>query len=255
MTISALLFDKDGTLFDFSATWSNWAETVLDDLAGGDPALAARLAKRLGFDRDARRYDWRSPVIAGTTREVAEAIAPELATRDIDALAARLDAQSARTPQVPAVALRPCLGALRGRGLKLGLVTNDSEASARVHLQGADVLDLFDYVAGYDSGYGAKPGPGQLREFLAREGLDPAQAGMGGGSPPDMVAGRAGMAPSWARPTLTCLGRAGPHVAGGRWCTPGAGRRHEPRPRGATPTGAGRATAPSPATNPPTART
>lgn len=191
MTISALLFDKDGTLFDFSATWSNWAETVLDDLAGGDPALAARLAERLGFDRDARRYDWRSPVIAGTTREVAEAIAPELATRDIDALAARLDAQSARTPQVPAVALRPCLGALRGRGLKLGLVTNDSEASARVHLQGADVLDLFDYVAGYDSGYGAKPGPGQLREFLAREGLDPAQAAMVGDSPHDMAAARA----------------------------------------------------------------
>jgi phosphoglycolate phosphatase len=78
--------------------------------------------------------------------------------------------------------------------LKLGLATNDTEAPARAHLAGAGVLDLFDFVAGCDSGWGGKPAPGQLLAFAGRVGVDPARSVMVGDSLHDLHAGRdAGM--------------------------------------------------------------
>ena len=37
--LQAILFDKDGTLFDFQKSWGNWGGAVLQDLSGGDPDL------------------------------------------------------------------------------------------------------------------------------------------------------------------------------------------------------------------------
>ena len=42
--IRAILFDKDGTLFDFQRTWGAWARVVIADLAAGDAARARALA-------------------------------------------------------------------------------------------------------------------------------------------------------------------------------------------------------------------
>jgi phosphoglycolate phosphatase len=75
--------------------------------------------------------------------------------------------------------------------LKIGLATNDTEAPARAHLTAHGVLDLFDFVAGYDSGYGPKPGPGMCLAFARETGIDPARAVMVGDSTHDLIAGRA----------------------------------------------------------------
>jgi phosphoglycolate phosphatase len=92
---------------------------------------------------------------------------------------------------VPAVPLRDVLGDLKAKGLKLGLATNDTEMPARVHLDKAGVLDLFDYVVGCDSGWGGKPAPGQLVEFLRRFDLTASRVAMVGDSLHDLDAGRA----------------------------------------------------------------
>jgi phosphoglycolate phosphatase len=89
------------------------------------------------------------------------------------------------------VPLRPVLGALRGRGLRLGVATNDSEGPARAHLAQAGVADLFDFVAGFDSGWGGKPAPGQLAAFAAHTGILPTRIAMVGDSRHDLMAGRA----------------------------------------------------------------
>jgi phosphoglycolate phosphatase len=75
--------------------------------------------------------------------------------------------------------------------LRLGVATNDGEAPARAHLAIAGVSDLFDFVAGFDSGWGGKPAPGQLAAFVARTGLAPAHVAMVGDSRHDLMAGRA----------------------------------------------------------------
>jgi phosphoglycolate phosphatase-like HAD superfamily hydrolase len=51
--ISALIFDKDGTLFDFTATWSGWARAALRDLSGGIRRWRIGLRRRSASTRTA----------------------------------------------------------------------------------------------------------------------------------------------------------------------------------------------------------
>jgi phosphoglycolate phosphatase len=192
--IDAILFDKDGTLFDFRRTWGGWARGVLAELAGTDDALAAALGARIGFNPrlgDASAFADDSPVIAGTADEIAAALLPALPGRSADDLVAMMNDHATRAALVEAVPLRDVLPALALRGLRLGLATNDAEAPARAHLATAGVLDLFSFVAGYDSGWGAKPAPGQLLAFARHTGLPPGRIAMVGDSLHDLAAGRA----------------------------------------------------------------
>lgn len=190
--ISGIIFDKDGTLFDFQATWTAPFQRLLKDVAPG--RLFEPAAEALGYDIAAERFRADSLVIASTTGEVAWALADVVDRAPIEIIET-LDRIGTCAKQVPAVPLRPCLMELRAVG-PLGLVTNDSEAPARAHLKEADVLDLFDFVAGFDSGYGAKPEPGQLLGFAEAAALRPETVAMVGDSRHDLLAAKAaGMVP------------------------------------------------------------
>ena len=188
--LNAVIFDKDGTLFDFRLSWGAFTQDLLAELAG-DRDMARRLGQVLGYDIDSRQFTATSPVIAMTTPEIAAILHPYLTGLTLAALTDRMSVLSAGAPMVPAVPLRAVLSGLKARGLRLGLATNDTEMPARVHLEGAGVLDLFDYVVGCDSGFGGKPAPGQLNEFLRRFGLAPDRVAMVGDSRHDLDAGRA----------------------------------------------------------------
>lgn len=193
--IRAILFDKDGTLFDFQATWGGWAGRMIAELAGPDLALRKALAAVMAFDADSCRFLPHSPVIAGTSQEVAELIFPLLPPRPggTETLMARMAAAAAVATLAPVVPLRPLLMRLRGAGYRLGVATNDNESVARSHV--SDQIDLFDFVVGFDSGHGGKPEPGMLLAFARHCGLSPAQVLMVGDSRHDLIAGRAaGMA-------------------------------------------------------------
>jgi len=193
--IRAIIFDKDGTLFDFEATWSAWARSLLLDLAAGDSDRAERLGEAIGFDFARSRFAESSLVIAGTPGEIAEALLPHVPGASPLTLVARMNALAAVAPQAEAVPLAPLLGTLRGQGLRLGVATNDAEGPARAHLDTAGVLGMFDFIAGFDSGHGAKPAPGQLLAFAEQMGLRPAEVAMVGDSRHDLHAARAaGMA-------------------------------------------------------------
>lgn len=193
--IDGIVFDKDGTLFDFRKSWGGWATTLLRDISPF-PADVRRLGRAIGYDTDTGTFAPDSPVIAATAIDIAEALVPHLPGSSVAGLAARMNALAETAPMAPAVPLLPVLSDLRGRGLRLGLATNDTEAPARAHLAAQGVSHLFDFVAGYDSGYGAKPGPGQLLAFAAATGLDPARVLMVGDSRHDLQAGiAAGMRP------------------------------------------------------------
>ena len=195
MTVAGLLFDKDGTLFDFQATWGAFAEGLIVEQSRGDAALAERMAQVLGFDRAAQRFRQGSIVIAETTETVARALAPVLGRTDPEALAAEMNARSARVPQVPVAPLGDLFGRLRAAGYALGVVTNDSEAAALRHVADHGLAPLMDFVAGYDSGHGAKPAPGPCLAFAQAVGLAPGRVAMIGDSLHDLEAGRAaGMA-------------------------------------------------------------
>jgi len=74
-------------------------------------------------------------------------------------------------------------------------MTNDTEYGARAHLGAAGVLERFDFIAGFDSGHGAKPAPGPLLAFARAVSVAPDRVVMVGDSTHDLIAGRrAGMA-------------------------------------------------------------
>ncbi|EPX83817.1 hypothetical protein ruthe_02615 [Rubellimicrobium thermophilum DSM 16684] len=135
--IAGVIFDKDGTLFDFQSTWGLWSRRLIEVESRGDPALAAQLAEVLGYDLATGRFRPDSLAIAHTTETVAAAMLPLLPWTDGESLRARMDALAAQVPQVEAAPLREVLGRLKAMGLTLGLATNDSEGPARVHLAGA----------------------------------------------------------------------------------------------------------------------
>jgi len=188
---AAILFDKDGTLFDFHKTWGAWSRAFLMDLAGGDVALARRMALAVDFDLESAAYSPGSLLVSGTPHAIAETLLPFVPGMGLAAMVGRMNALTAEVEQAEATPLTPLLSELQTRGLRLGVVTNDSEAPARAHLASAGILHRFDQVLGCDSGYAPKPAPDMLTAFAELGGLAPETVAFVGDSPSDMQAARA----------------------------------------------------------------
>ncbi|MEL7027277.1 MAG: HAD family hydrolase, partial [Pseudomonadota bacterium] len=98
---------------------------------------------------------------------------------------------SSGVDQVAATPLRPLFEDLVQMGCKLGVATNAREVSAHRLLDAEAIADLVTFVSGADSGFGAKPDPGQLLAFAKATGLAPGQIAMVGDTTHDLMAGRA----------------------------------------------------------------
>lgn len=188
--IDGILFDKDGTLFDFRKSWGGWARNFLAGIAR-DAAHSAALAEAIGFIPQDNSFHPQSPVIAATAEDIAEALLPHLPGETGAGLKERIDAAAARAEMIEAAPLVPLLSGFRSRGIRLGVATNDSEAPAKAQLGALGLTGHFDFIAGYDSGHGAKPGPGMLLAFMRQHGLEPRRVAMVGDSLHDLEAGRA----------------------------------------------------------------
>ncbi|MEO0750980.1 MAG: HAD family hydrolase [Pseudomonadota bacterium] len=189
--VDGLIFDKDGTLFDYHATWSTASAELIEELAQGDNTIRTRLAEVMDFDLSRGQFRPTSPIIACTNREAAETMSLALPGWDVDALEIELEDFAAAAPLAPAVPLIPLLLNLAAMDLQLGVMTNDSERGARANLRHAGVHDMFDMIVGFDSGYGAKPFPDPLLSIAAKLELEPARCAMVGDSTHDLIAGRA----------------------------------------------------------------
>ncbi|SDZ95697.1 HAD family hydrolase [Rubrimonas cliftonensis] len=193
--IRAVLFDKDGTLFDFAATWRRAAHALIERLAPDDPDRRRALGAACGFDIESGAFAAGSVIVAGSADALAHVWAPMtegLDAKRLEALA--LDASAAAggltlTPAAPD--LPGLLDGLLARGLALGVATHDGEAAARDHLAAVGALDRFSFIAGYDSGHAPKPAPDMVLAFAAAAGVAPRAVAMIGDSVHDLGAARA----------------------------------------------------------------
>ena len=191
MKFKGILFDKDGTLFDFQKTWNSWSAEMIEHFSAGDPGQRRAIAETVGYDLARQEFYPDSIVIAGTNRQVAECVTKVVPRYSMEEVEEFL-MQSSLTAQVSeATPLIPFFQRFKQNGLKLGVMTNDTEAGARAHLASVGALELLDFVAGFDSGFGAKPAPGPLLAFVKAMGLSQDQAVMVGDSTHDLIAGRA----------------------------------------------------------------
>ncbi len=198
MPIKGVLFDKDGTLLDYYATWMPANHEAALAVAQGDESLAHRLMLAGGFDATAERVRTGSALAAGSNWEIAEcwslAMKGHRLQRPPEALIGLIDEVFERNGQegaVPVTDLVPFLSNLKRRELFLGVGTNDSEQGALRSLGRFGVVKMFDFLAGYDSGHGTKPGPGLVHGFCADTGLEPSQVMVVGDNLHDLEMGRA----------------------------------------------------------------
>lgn len=189
--VDALLFDKDGTLFDFQATWGSWAGDFIERLAGDDVALLETLIDGLHYNMETRQFRPTSPFIACTHGEVVQRLSNMVPCRSFDEIDALLTGEVMQVPQVEAVPLKPFLAALKELGLRVGVMTNDTEENACANLDQVDVTLLFDKIIGSDSGFGSKPSAAPLLAFAKAYALAPERVAMVGDSTHDLTAGRA----------------------------------------------------------------
>ncbi len=192
--IRAILFDKDGTLFDFFGTWLPAMEAVAQQAAGRDAALAQHLLTIGGRDPATGRLDPHSVMAAGTNRELAELWGSVLGRTDVLALAQQFDDYFRRhgvASAKPVTDLPQLFARLKQRGLRLGLATMDSHAAAEETMANFGLSALLDFVCGYDTGHGTKPGPGMVRAFCRAVDVPCAAVAVVGDTPHDLEMARA----------------------------------------------------------------
>lgn len=189
--IQGIVFDKDGTLFDFDATWSVWCDRMVGDLSNNDPALKSELAALIGYDTVNRSFTSGSLIVSAAANDTALALSdrlPDIDLAEINRLGGR---HLQDLPIVPTTDLTELFTLFKSNNLKLGVATNDSEASAHAQLDHFELSGFFDFVCGYDSGFGAKPAAGMIAAFCSATGLQAQQVAMVGDSAHDMNAGHA----------------------------------------------------------------
>jgi phosphoglycolate phosphatase len=191
--IRGLLFDKDGTLLDYAASWPPINREAGLLAADGDAGLAADLLRLAGADPATGLAMADSLLATGNTLELAEAWHAGGSPLALTDLTIALDAlfQRAVARMVPVCHLAELFGRLRGTGFALGIASNDSIAAVTATAAHFGITDSLAFMTGYDSGHGAKPEAGMVLAFCAATRLDPSEIAMIGDSRHDMEMGRA----------------------------------------------------------------
>ena len=189
--IHAVLFDKDGTLFDFDATWGTWCQRVLQRLAPDDLDVQAALGAACGYDAARNGFMAGSTIVNGAAIDTLTAWQTVLPNLQADAVRQIAMFEMDGLPVAPVCALSPLLDQLSKDGYVLGVATNDFEAPAKTQLAQAQITDHFAFVCGSDSGFGSKPEAGMIHGFCDAVGISPENVAMIGDSTHDLHAARA----------------------------------------------------------------
>jgi len=191
MTIRGILFDKDGTLLDYHATWLPVNRRIAGYAARGDTALADELMQLAGYDAASGRVRSGSHFAAASNAEIAQLLCDHLghaAPSDLHEAVDRFSVEGG-AKSVMVAGTRQTLDRLSAAGLILGVATNDSDASMRASLKPHGILDIMSFAAGYDSGFPPKPAPDVIHGFCSACGLSPPEVAMVGDNAHDMEAG------------------------------------------------------------------
>ena len=195
MPIKGILFDKDGTLVDFDATWFAIGDLMALEAAAGDRTRADALLADAGYDFEARRFRGDSVFAAGTNADIVALWYPHLDALQRADMVMRFDtftAEAGAAKCVPLPGAVDALGLLHASGLRLGVATNDSTNGAEKTVASLGVAQLFDAVYGYDAVANPKPAADTIVAFSDLTGLKPSEIAMVGDNRHDLEMARAG---------------------------------------------------------------
>lgn len=204
-SVSAILFDKDGTLLQFVSLWGSWGEHFLGKFTvymqqRGLLITKEQLPTLMGTVHNAEGsitdYDRNGPLAMGTMNDLYAILAwqgyqlglswaesMELVHR------CRQEADTMLEENRPVLALSGLhrfLDECANAGIPLAVVTADETEAAEKHLRWLGIRHYFTVVIGTDLVNQGKPFPDMVQLACERLAIDPAQAAIIGDTNGDM---------------------------------------------------------------------
>eukprot|EP00045_Choanoeca_perplexa_P012013 m.129551 g.129551 ORF g.129551 m.129551 type:complete len:318 (+) comp15851_c0_seq4:2752-3705(+) len=192
-----VIFDKDGTLFDASRTWQDWATHVGTALRAISSEAEAKFYERMGFDPV-------SGVVGGTgllaTRpwtEINDCISVLLATHgkmDLEQAANQVARWSHEVDtvsgQVPLFDIKAMFSRLRELNIKIAINTADDRVATERILDAFDLTDDVDLVLSSSDNPHPKPHPDSAHYICSALQVDPLNTIVVGDTQADVLLGR-----------------------------------------------------------------
>ncbi|MYC96872.1 MAG: HAD family hydrolase [Caldilineaceae bacterium SB0661_bin_32] len=168
-------FDKDGTLFDFNASWRRTflqaVESLLAPLSNRTQIRAA-LYRALGFDAVAGTFNEDGPFAADTSEATVRAAAtallqlsdPPLPWDECEELVRRRFAPILADPVdlSPVTALAPLFSSLHENCVRVAVITSDDSGPTEAALARFRLSRFVDFIACGDGAFRHKPAPDPL---------------------------------------------------------------------------------------------
>jgi HAD superfamily hydrolase (TIGR01509 family) len=192
------VLDKDGTLIDFHAMWSGWAEALASRLetATGRPVRTPLFAM-LGYDAVTGRAHTHGALAATPMARLRDLtlgvlVAAEVSPDDAETVVeAAWQAPDPVATAHPLADLPDLLAHLRTGGRRVVIATSDDRAPTVRTLAALGIDRLVDDVLCADDGIAGKPAPDMVLAACSRLGITPDRTAVVGDSPADVAMGRA----------------------------------------------------------------
>lgn len=203
-----IIFDKDGTLIDFTATWGPLIRkrvAFLLKILGRDGELEAFFLRSWGIDPLSGKIDPRGPcpvsprsdeIIIGTMALYQKGYPWDEAKQWVAQAFDEADADGDwREKVVPIKGIQTFLSQLKEHGFRTALATNDERKDTEAILNHLGIGGLFDTILCAGEVNLPKPHPETILSICRQLGIDPKETVMVGDSVGDMMTGkRAGVA-------------------------------------------------------------
>jgi len=201
--VRLIIFDKDGTLFDFHHLWSTWSARLLRLVVAGrddEERLYQALCESLGYDAHTDRVLHDSPLSVVPTSDLPLTIATVLYGQGFgwtEATKLADEALECRGSELDLAATVRTIGdvaglfqRLRQAGIRIAVVTTDERLITEPMLELGGIADMVDFLACSDDGLPIKPAPDAVLAACKHTGIAPLETIVVGDNTADMQMGR-----------------------------------------------------------------
>lgn len=176
--IKGILFDKDGTLIEFTGLWKAIAKGLVEELVGPDNLLLKeKLLGSIGLKND--EVNPTSILASGTTKDIAGAFRQVLLDEHfpfreslyhwIEIKILELTKQNIHAVK-PTADLKTLFESLKEQELRIGIATADDQDTTLLTLDMLGITHYFDFIGTSDR-YEKKPHPQMMEAFCEVVGL------------------------------------------------------------------------------------